>query len=266
MIEDRAKALSVGMNEHLSKPLHSDQLIHLLHQYLQPTIVDTNTTDATTMIQPSHPLQEPGSLLNIQAGIQLVAGNETLYKKLLQQFSDQITQDFSAILDLLQQLEQDADKPADKKTFEPAQRLNHGLKGVAGNLAADALFRISQKIDGQLKQQHGPSKEEIEQLRQVMATTQQQIQVYLQQGQNPDRVAATSTTTSSVPSEMTATTRAQLDQLKQRITANEYIDDAELEQLGNSLPSELGPKWQQIINALDLFDFEQALEQLNSLT
>ncbi|MBE0507392.1 MAG: Hpt domain-containing protein, partial [Marinospirillum sp.] len=210
-------------------------------------------------------LQESGSLLNVQAGIRQVAGNETLYKKLLQQFSDQITQDFLAILDLLQQLEQDADTKANTKLFEPAQQLNHGLKGVAGNLAAEALFNISQDIDRLLKQQHCPNREQIDQLRQVMATTQQQIQVYINHRQDSDTPAATSTATPA-PSEMDAATRAQLDRLKQRITANEYIDDEELEQLSNSLPNELRPKWQQMINALDLFDFEQALEQLNSLT
>ncbi|MBE0506850.1 MAG: response regulator [Marinospirillum sp.] len=261
MIEDRAKALSVGMNEHLSKPLNSDQLLNLLHQYLQPTPADTNTTDATRMIQPNNDSQESGSLLNVQAGIRQVVGNETLYKKLLQQFSEQITQDFSAILDLLQQLERDADKKADKKIFEPVQQLNHGLKGVAGNLAAEALFNISQEIDRLLKQQHCPSREQIDLLGQVMATTQQQIQVYINKGQDSNAPAATS----PAPSEMDAATRAQLDQLKQRITANEYIDGEELEQLGNSLPSEVRPIWQQVINALDLFDFEQALQQLSLL-
>ncbi|UQB43149.1 response regulator [Thiomicrospira microaerophila] len=265
MIEDRDKALSVGMNAHLSKPINSSELGRVLGQYLTATkmIGEENAQVNNIPINPQYQdllRQEDPHMLDIQAGLNQLAGNESLYKKLLTKFANQIETEYIAVLAMLHALTTDDSKSA----FEPVQQLNHALKGVAGNLAAMGLFEISQRIDLKLKARQRPSDEQIEQLARALEETQQEIKLYLASDAALLSAGAIHKKTNPLTTSLDIT-KAQLQSLQQRIEVCEYIDDQELDQLSQALPDNLQPGWLQMVQALDVFDFERAEQNLKQL-
>jgi PAS domain S-box-containing protein len=266
MVEDRDKALSVGMNAHLSKPIHSIELGRVLGHYLTAarSVIEERRQPNDTLIPPHYQdisCQEEHQMLDIQTGLNQLAGNAPLYKKLLTKFASQIETDYVAVLAMLPGL-----TTGDSDTaFEPAQQLNHALKGVAGNLAAQGLFEISQQIDIKLKQHQRPSDEQIARLARALEQTQQAIKLYL--------VSEEAAFLSTYDSQQEApnaepnvhASKAEYQSLQKRIAASEYIDDQELEQLAQGVPDNLKTEWLNMLEALDAFDFERAQQNLNQL-
>lgn len=256
MIEDREKALAAGMQDHLSKPLNSLELRQVLSRYLIADKDKAQTAESDTGWVANHQAAaEVGEMLNVQAGIEQLVGNQALYQKLLQRLDQQIEQDFSRVALLLEQLKQ-ADA---SDQFDQVQKQNHALKGVAGNLAVKGLFVLSQQIDLQLKQYQRPSDEQVVEFKQALQKTQTEIRAYL------------ASLTVSVPNIKTdvsfveQATLEELEQLKQRLTASEYIDEHQLASLSEKLPSVLYPQWQAVVNTLDNLDYEQAAIALAQL-
>jgi PAS domain S-box-containing protein len=260
MIEDRDKALAVGMNEHLSKPLNTQELHRVLAHYFEVILSNSllSTSEFAELAEETtrHIKQEQATVLDIQAGLIQLLGNEALLRKLLKKFSLQIDSDFSKVVELVQALENDSDEAA----FDEAQKLNHALKGVAGNLAAQGLFEISLQIDLLLKDQQCPSGQQIETLRNALSQTQVEIAAYLGE-QDAPAVRADSAESAKLDSAI----YQRLVNLKPRIEASEYIDDQELDQLKSAIPAALQPTWQALVSALDDFDFETAQDKLTEL-
>ncbi|UQB41965.1 response regulator [Thiomicrospira microaerophila] len=256
MIEDREKALAAGMQDHLSKPLNSVELKQVLSRYLIADKARAQTVDLyADVFSDQQAVSELGEMLNIQAGIEQLVGNQALYQKLLQRLDQQIEQDFSRVVLMLEQLKQ-ADA---SDQFDQVQKLNHALKGVAGNLAVNGLFVLSQQIDLQLKQYQRPTDEQIAEFKQALQKTQTEIRAYL---------ASLTVSVPNIPVDVPfveQVTLEQLEQLKQQLTANEYIDELQLASLKEKLPSEFYPQWQAVVNALDNPDFEQAIIALAQL-
>lgn len=53
--------------------------------------------------------------------------------------------------------------------------------------------------------------------------------------------------------------------LAKRIQGNEFIDDDELSELGRHIPMQQQTQWQLVIEALAVFDFDQAHTELQAL-
>lgn len=253
MVEDHDKALSVGMNEHLGKPLNSTELQRILSHYLTKNQLNEDANSSKSTYQPK-PVKDGIKMLNTEAGLTYLAGNKALYQKLLKRFSEQIQNEYLETVELLRQLSSNASN--DK--FTAAQRDVHTLKGVAGNLAAEGLFELSKQIDLNLKQNHVPNADLIKQFQQALDQTQIEIEAYLP---NPSEPIITDAEGGKLDTAMLE----KLSQLKQRMLANEYIEDEELNRLGQNLPSHIQPRWQQVLASLDEFDFAQAVEVLAQL-
>lgn len=193
-------------------------------------------------------------MLDIQTGVNQLSGNESLYKRLLAKFAKQITTEYVAVLDMLPSLVT-GDCEA---SFESAQQLNHKLKGVAGTLAAQGLFEISQQINLQLKQQQRPTDQQIKQLAQALEQTQQAIQFYIGVASESSAIHSVAQPSAGLPTAISQALMEQLHQLHQRIAASEYIDDQELDRLGQCLPDSLQAEWARLVEALDDFDFNRA--------
>ncbi|MDR9499520.1 MAG: PAS domain-containing protein [Hydrogenovibrio sp.] len=248
-VEDRDKALKAGMDDHLSKPFSTDELQSLIGQHLKSATQKKQTTKVHLMNKENQPDLSP---LDTQAGLEQLGGNHALYRKLLKHFGEQLETDYRGIVETLNDLGSDTTK----ETFETAQQLNHSLKGVAGNLAAQSLFDISQKIDAQLKKQQVPSDAQITQFEQALSQTQQALQNYL--ADEPSERNTENTPEQPEPSDLV--------ELEQRILASEYIDEDELNAIGKSLPDSVKPLWQELIDALDDFDFDRGIEVLKQIT
>lgn len=129
MAKEKEKCRIVGMNGYVDKPINLDKLFEILAARIltikPPTITNPGETHLPTVL--------PG--LDIRQGVDNVAGNSALYRKLLIEFD----KDFCLACRQIQQFLQDGNDDA-------AQKLAHALKGVAGNLAATELQQCAGKL------------------------------------------------------------------------------------------------------------------------
>jgi HPt (histidine-containing phosphotransfer) domain-containing protein len=183
--------------------------------------------------------------------------NQTLYQKLLLSFNVQIEKDYLPIVPQLQALSENV--PAD--AFDQVQKTNHALKGVAGNLAVEGLFKHSLEIDLLLKQQQRPTDQQIRAFENALRQTQIEIADYLSPRDSADQLDRLNLS----PAQFNSDILSQLLKLKQLISRSEYIDDEWLDQIEIAVPSRFKADWQAMTEALDVFEFEQAERRLDKL-
>ena len=137
MVGDRDKALAVGMNDHVAKPIDVKELFDVLNRWLDvPEGSCSKETDTTKTVAPVDAGLPDITGVDTTTGLARVGGNIAVYHKILDKFRQ--TQ---------------ADAPAriraalatgDQAT---AQREAHTLKGVAGNIGADAVQAAAKKVE-----------------------------------------------------------------------------------------------------------------------
>ena len=135
-IEERQKCLDAGMNGHVSKPIDPSSLFDTLERFVAPTAKGP-------AVPPLEPVRSPVADelpdvpgLNAAEGLGRVAGNTTLYRKLLRQFSSTKA---DAALRIASALVED-----DRAL---AERLAHTLRGVAGNIGAPAVQDAAARLE-----------------------------------------------------------------------------------------------------------------------
>ncbi|MBP6497154.1 MAG: response regulator, partial [Campylobacteraceae bacterium] len=140
MIEDQQKALSVGMNDHLSKPINATQLRHILAQYLthaEPKIVEVE----------KKVIHSSSDIMKVDEGLERMGGSKELYQKLLKEFIRQLHEEVMPSLE--------KNLPSQNDTLEKWELFRatiHTLKGVTANLSLSALNQSATNVDAQIKQ------------------------------------------------------------------------------------------------------------------
>jgi signal transduction histidine kinase/DNA-binding response OmpR family regulator len=124
MAGDREKVLAVGMNDHVAKPFHVDELFATLARWMRPVAAPAAGPAATP----------PG--LDLRAGLEAVDGNEALYRRLLRMFREREA-DFETRL-------RDACARGDAAA---ALRCAHDLKSVSGTLGMPALQQAAGALE-----------------------------------------------------------------------------------------------------------------------
>ena len=124
MSEDIQKAKESGMNEHLSKPIDTDELYKIVAKYSNVAL-ETNYIDSCI---------NDSKVLDLQYLNKTFSSKESI-NKLLKKFLHELNSDFKDLETLI--LNGDENAPL----------LIHALKGVSGNLRANELYRVSQKIE-----------------------------------------------------------------------------------------------------------------------
>ncbi|WP_051906515.1 response regulator [Methylomarinum vadi] len=128
--EEKNKCLERGMQDCIGKPIDLKQLLTSLRQavepeMLQPSVAGESAKELADSRRSGH------SALDVNAGIGNVSGKRRLYLKLLKNFQHQFNDFARQIRASLRANDRDG-----------SQQLIHGLKGVAGNIAA---FDLSDK-------------------------------------------------------------------------------------------------------------------------
>ncbi|MEB3228836.1 MAG: PAS domain-containing protein [Synechocystis sp.] len=147
LVTDQQQCLGAGINAHLGKPIDPQRLYQTLLEWIPPR--PTDPADGAIAIEAVPPGEFdfpdiPG--LNIPAGLARVAGNGTVYQRLLRQFyatyqtfPDKLpcllmTQEYDGILEDV-----------------------HALKGVSGNLGAEDLHQALTDFERGIKQADAPA-------------------------------------------------------------------------------------------------------------
>ena len=160
MAGDEDRSLEAGMDDHITKPIDPVKLFAALNKLILPTqdqgrtslpeveIEEESAPNAN--LEPTHPETMaadedffPQSLsgFDLAAGLVRLQGNQRLYKKLLLDFSTNYTK-----------VADDIRKALDAEDMDQAHSLVHGLKGVAGNLAASGLHTATIEMEKLIKQ------------------------------------------------------------------------------------------------------------------
>jgi|AntRauTorcE11897_2_1112592.scaffolds.fasta_scaffold03815_4 signal transduction histidine kinase/DNA-binding response OmpR family regulator len=259
MADDQQKALDAGMNAHLGKPIESVNLHQLLARWLpKATVQKLPKASEQKQSLASQEQSSEKTYLDADAGLALLAGNTSLYRKLLQQFLEQSVPEYQSLLPEWKLL----DSSSSPEDFTIAQKQVHSLKGVAGNLSLKQLTQIATELDRQLKQALPPENEQLQVFEWSLQETEKTIQQWLKNHSQPE-------TESTSSEEGVNSNRKQLLDSLQKLMASvqksEFMDDSHLDTLGRQLPDSHQENWQAFCQALDEFDFEQAENLLSEL-
>jgi len=128
MVEDIEKTSSAGMNEHLSKPIDVHKLYDVLLSYITP--LETTQIQHTQKKEDKNIVFPPFASINTKIGLGYVAGNETLYLKMLHKFKKSYgSLDFSKL---------------DNETFK---REIHNIKGLSASIGAKDLHQSTKEYE-----------------------------------------------------------------------------------------------------------------------
>jgi signal transduction histidine kinase/CheY-like chemotaxis protein len=145
MTQDREEATSAGMNDHVSKPINTDELFSALLKWIEPGEREISESAEIEIVgeKPDEATLPDLPGIDTASGIKRVGGNLKLYRKILNKF-------YTDYADVAEQIQ----TAIDNNDRELAQRLAHTVKGVAGNIGATALQEPAKNLELAAKAGH----------------------------------------------------------------------------------------------------------------
>ena len=147
MVEERAKCLASGMNDHVAKPIDPDLLFAALAKWIRPPESLPAVADEGQKVKHRHEEDTPVIALPDQvAGFDMAAArtalgnNEALLARLFADFLAKYTSYGDKIAEAL--------AAGDGET---AERTAHSLKGVSGTLCATRVYAAAAAVDAALR-------------------------------------------------------------------------------------------------------------------
>ncbi len=246
---DREKALASGMNDHIAKPINVRDMFNTMAKWITPS----NPVDAEVEVGSRPASQDaeefpelPG--INIAHGLATTENNPDLYRKLLFRFRESQT-DF----------EQQFRSAQSDEDGEAATRAAHSLKGVAGNLGAEALQEAAKSLETACNE----GAEDVEQL--LTATVTELEHVLKGLDALKETQSEEETPEASGEMDMEAV-EALLKELHELVSGNSFQALGVAQQLKSSISGAVDSvNMDQIVSALEGYDFDEALEMLPAL-
>ena len=144
-LDDRARALESGMNDHIAKPINPQRLFDSLIQWVRPTDRqdDGEQASSESSIEALGTDEEnlpdlPG--FEVREGVSRVGGNVAAYKRLIRKFAENQAEAVNEIRAAIQTGDD-----------ELAVRTAHSLKGAAGALGAVGVQEAAAQLESDLK-------------------------------------------------------------------------------------------------------------------
>lgn len=149
LTSERQECLAAGMNDFIRKPFDIDNLIARIRRWTKPrrsrpgkpaSQKPVQESAPTPQASPTSTVSADSQLLNVLEGLARVDGDEEFYREMAGRFSHKLPA-------TLQHIE-DAATAGDAAGVEQAA---HGLKGLAGMLAANAMSQQAAALEQALK-------------------------------------------------------------------------------------------------------------------
>ena len=254
MAEERQSCLDAGFNEHVAKPIDPEVLFAVLVSQLEnktPARGAYNPKENTQQAKAGAEDTETALLQNLttidtHAGLKRVMGNEKLYLKLLHDFEKNLP----AVQTALQQA-------INQQAWDTARKEAHSIKGVAGNVGANAIFQTAQSVEKNIKMDKFEQAEAaLPELITALTTTQHD----LAQLQDKPLAAPASTSQDARDAEELSAVIQELDQLLSQfdMQAMQYI-----EKHRPLLESALQETYADVAAAVNNLEFETAREMIS---
>ncbi len=251
MAGDREYVLSVGMNDHIPKPINVYEMFETMARWIKPRSAVLASTVAAGANSPAaiDPPAIPHSLLleagiDSEQGLQRVQQRAELYRRLLGKVHSN-QGDFPRLY---------AKAKAAESLIDQRQ-LVHALKGVMANIGAMALASVCQQVEDELRLGEATPKDEA-----LMLTLYEQVFHGLSQVVTPNK--AEDDTAPVVPADA-------LQRLQHLVTLADNFDTdlvAALEQQEALIVNLAGREMaNQLLHAVNRYDFTQALSVLEQL-
>jgi signal transduction histidine kinase/CheY-like chemotaxis protein/HPt (histidine-containing phosphotransfer) domain-containing protein len=172
MQHEKSSCIKAGMNDHLAKPINSQQLIEILLRWIPNTkkieIESYDQTNGTSNTN-TNTISIPG--FNLSEIMLLLNNDKIQFSHVLSMFIEDFGNTDQTIQNYIK-----------AQDFQKAYRELHQLKGTAGNIGAIELHNISQALDEQFKQDYYTS-EIWQQWQSIFLETKDHINIYLNQNQ-----------------------------------------------------------------------------------
>ena len=250
MAGDKEKTLAAGMNDHLGKPVHIQELLTILAKWIKPGARPPSAAPSGSKPSPEDELGElPG--IDVAKGLLPVQGKMDLYRRLLGKFHDKY-RDFSPMFTAAQN---DEDQ-------EAATRCAHSLKGVAATIGADGIERKARALEAACRE-HRPAQE--------IDSLLEEVEAELTPVMEGLRTIATQTHETPMPQAsddgpMSGETARCITELRPMLEENNAKALDVVMRLGRMPGMSLhGPAIEGIINDLESYDFDAALDKLNGI-
>ena len=149
LASDRERCLSVGMNDHIPKPIDVAILYATLAHWLKPRHDEQNLPPVTLVSD-----TPPAALeVDTSSALSRMGGNRSMYDRLLVRFRE----NQGDVVDRLR---------ADREQGDQAAMLlrAHTLRGLAGNIGAVTLARLAGELETSLRQGVPPGEQVVDQL------------------------------------------------------------------------------------------------------
>ncbi len=249
MAGDREKVLAVGMVDHIAKPINVENMFATISKWIKPKhphpAPAAHASDVLEAV--SDPFGDlPG--INQRAGLASTAGNQKLYGRLLLRFRDS-ERGFGTRFASAQS---DPDPKA-------AERLAHTLKGTAGNIGAFAVQAAAGELELACRQNASQ-----ESLRPLLSRVAESLSTVLAAlDRLPREDAQESDPAASIGLDRIMPALLQLRKLIEE--SDSEAGDLVLQLADQLRGTDVGPQMKQLSSALEAFDFDLALERVETL-
>ena len=256
MSGDKERCLAAGMSDYTAKPIDPDALFAVLEKWLgAKDSASGEATSSGTTATPSAAQEKPwpDSLpgLDLAMGLRRLGDNRKLYVKLLAQ-----------VVSVFSEHERDIRVALLAGNIATAQQLVHGLKGVAGNVSANAVQHAAKELEQALHDSDFGDSAAVEA---ASATLSQTILTVAASMEELFSLHAADTVSAIAcnPSDL-ADVAARFKELKKALKANRFLEDSFLEELIVLAPDCALPL-QDVQKAMAVFDYDRGLAILESL-
>jgi len=246
---DREKCLAAGMNDHISKPVDPNQLYATLIRWIRKSQINTaeHLLAAQSSDAPAH-LDFTGlSGIDVADGLRRVAGDQALYGKILCKFQ-------TSQADTLKNIR--AALAVDDR--QQAMQLTHTLKGVAGSIGANGLYKIMAQLETAVQSDAPIAPDLLSEAEAAVDEVMQGIADWCKCSEPAE--SATPVGDIQAASALIARMRALLEDYNG--DAVDLIDDLNIALTGSECADHLSPLRQH----LSAYDFDAALAELDVIS